>query len=105
VNATVLDLLKDKYAVRPRTTDLVFHSHAHTTLDGDGFPGQSMPLKRTRSGWGVVQNFDGVAVEKLIVQCLAQRKVFLSRKLFRPRLHAVLLRGTRSAERISLYLR
>jgi integrase len=64
VNATVLDLLKDKYAVRPRTTDLVFHSHAHTTLDGDGFPGQSMPLKRTRSWWGVVQNFDGVAVEK-----------------------------------------
>lgn len=56
-------------------------------------------------GVGVVQNFDGVAVEKLIVQCLAQRKVFLSRKLFRPRLHTVLFRGTRGAERISLYLR
>ena len=34
VNTTVLELLKDKYAVRARTTDLVFHSHTHTTLDG-----------------------------------------------------------------------
>jgi len=34
VNTTVLELLKYKYAARPRTTDLVFYSHAHTPLDG-----------------------------------------------------------------------
>jgi integrase len=34
VNSTVLELPKEKYAVRPRMTDLVFHSHAHTSLDG-----------------------------------------------------------------------
>jgi integrase len=34
VNTTVLELLKYKYAARPRTTDLVFHSHTHTSLDG-----------------------------------------------------------------------
>jgi integrase len=34
VNTTVLDLLKYKYAARPRTTDIVFHSHTHTPIDG-----------------------------------------------------------------------
>jgi integrase len=34
VNATVLDLLKHKYATRPRTTDIVFHSQTDTPLDG-----------------------------------------------------------------------
>ena len=34
VNTTVLGLLKDKYAARPRTTDIVFHSQTDTPLDG-----------------------------------------------------------------------
>ncbi|HXX74407.1 MAG TPA: tyrosine-type recombinase/integrase [Nitrospiraceae bacterium] len=34
VNATVLDLLKHKYAARPRSIDIVFHSQTHTPLDG-----------------------------------------------------------------------
>ena len=34
VNTTVLDLLKLKYAVRARTTDVVFHSQTNTPLDG-----------------------------------------------------------------------
>jgi integrase len=34
VNTTVLDLLKDKCAARTGTTDIVFHSHSHTPLDG-----------------------------------------------------------------------
>ena len=34
MNTTVLDLLKHKYAARPRTTDIVFHSQTLTPLDG-----------------------------------------------------------------------
>ena len=34
VNTTVLDLVKRKYAARPKTTDLVFHSESCTALDG-----------------------------------------------------------------------
>ncbi len=34
VSTTVLDLLKHKYATRPETADLVFHSESQTTLDG-----------------------------------------------------------------------
>jgi integrase len=34
VNTTVLDLLKHKYATRPGTADIVFHSENQTPLDG-----------------------------------------------------------------------
>jgi len=34
INTTVLDLVKRKYAARPKTTDLVFHSESCTALDG-----------------------------------------------------------------------
>lgn len=34
VNTTVLNLLKFKYVVGPRTTDMVFHSQTNTPLDG-----------------------------------------------------------------------
>ena len=33
-NTTVLNLLKSKYALRPGTVDIVFHSESHTPLDG-----------------------------------------------------------------------
>jgi site-specific recombinase XerD len=34
VNSIVLDLLKDKYAAQTQATDIVLHSHTHTSLDG-----------------------------------------------------------------------